>query len=61
MIRPANITGGVFVGSRQNVDTRVVRMAPRFVDPQEIMVRPLPTGGKRHGRLPLMKPTAEAR
>ena len=51
MVRSEDIAGGVLVGSRKNIDARLVRMAPGFVDSQEIVLVAFPSGGKRHGHV----------
>ena len=47
-VRTGDIAGGVLVGSRQDVDTRLIGMAPRFFESQEIVLRAFPSNGKRH-------------
>ena len=50
LVRPTNITGGMLEGRWSNVNTRLVWMASGLVDSPKIVIRPLPTSWKRHGR-----------
>ncbi len=38
----------MLVGSRQDVDARLLWMAPGLIDPQEVVVRAFPPGRKCH-------------
>src|SRR5262249_34453887 len=42
LIRTGHITGGMFIGSGKDIDTRVIRVTPRFLQPEEIMLIAFP-------------------
>src|ERR1044071_2269996 len=41
----------MFVGCRQDIDTRLMGVAPGFIEAEEVLLDALPTGGKCHGRI----------
>src|SRR5262245_59700730 len=41
----------MFVGRRQDVDPRLIRMAPGLLKPEEVPVDAFPSSGKCHGRM----------
>ena len=52
-IGPEDITRGMLVGSREDVDSGLIGMTPGLVDPEKIIGLPKPPGRKRHSRPPL--------